>query len=320
MTYNVMLALYYYLVVCGEWPENRVARSAEPMMHVTAIAAGIGTASYALVTDLYNPDYWGICWISRCPYFCLNTYDPWESVGKEDGCTGRPGEDAMWYRWILFYWPIWAAMGLVTMAMMLIYNRIRVMGKSNRIKRYQIRQFVKQASSYAVVFLITWALISVARILSYFWDVYNSILDIVSIGFCNFQDDQDLRVSTTPPRRTTALSPTSMRETAGTGGGNDDDGGSSESERDALMPMLLGYGYALGLAISRSMSPAETPSSDRGGGGNNDNNDNIDDDDKNRFLRIEVLKTFEEEDEIDNERYTEKAPPIVKAEEVEELD
>jgi hypothetical protein len=107
--YNASLAVYYVLVIVKGWKDADIAKI-EPYFHLHALSWGFGTSIASLALGLFNPKGWD-CWISPAPSGCKES---WENGGVT---TCERGDNASLYQWAFFYAPLWAAILLVTVAM-----------------------------------------------------------------------------------------------------------------------------------------------------------------------------------------------------------
>jgi hypothetical protein len=100
--YNISLSFYYLLAVRYSWRDHHL-KKVEPFFHVLPFAWALGTAIAGLFLKIFNSaNLW--CWIASYP--------------------GR-NMDTNVYRWAFFYGPLWLAIFLVTVNMILVYAKVR---------------------------------------------------------------------------------------------------------------------------------------------------------------------------------------------------
>jgi len=104
--YNVSLSFYYLLAVRYSWKEERLRRRAEPWFHILPLLWSFGTAIAGLFLKIFNSaNLW--CWIA-----------PYE--GRNDDVA-----EVNAYRFVLFYGPLWVAIAVVTVNLILIFLYVR---------------------------------------------------------------------------------------------------------------------------------------------------------------------------------------------------
>ncbi|CAB9527236.1 expressed unknown protein [Seminavis robusta] len=96
--YSGFLAWYYCLLIRYRWTPARIGGVFEPCAHVCSWLFVVVTGSTAISMGLYNP-HWVRCYIA--------------------------GPNSNVYFWTFFYVPIWASMLLGSIAMLLIYAKVR---------------------------------------------------------------------------------------------------------------------------------------------------------------------------------------------------
>jgi hypothetical protein len=94
--YNASLTLYYLLTIRYGWKQDRI-RKIEPLLHAVPLTWGIGTSFTGLGLGIFG-DAMLWCWIPKKYGF---------------------------YRWLLFYWPLWTMIVLVTVMSFMIYLHVR---------------------------------------------------------------------------------------------------------------------------------------------------------------------------------------------------
>ena len=100
--YNVSLSVYYVLTVRHSYREDQLRRW-EPFFHVLPLLWAFGTAVAGLFLKIFNSaNLW--CWIGAYP--------------------GR-NEDVDVYRWTFFYGPLWIAIVIVTVNLILVFLYVR---------------------------------------------------------------------------------------------------------------------------------------------------------------------------------------------------
>lgn len=98
--YNAFLSLYYVMVINYGIDDQKIAKCAEPAMHLVAFGWAFFTAMYSLVAGLLNnANLW--CWIAPLPGDCLDS----RRFGDETNCTR--GDNAWIYRWVFYFAPLW---------------------------------------------------------------------------------------------------------------------------------------------------------------------------------------------------------------------
>ena len=86
-------------------------RKLEPFLHTIPLLWGLGTATIGIPLRLYNnANLW--CWIASYPAGCVR-----------ESCIR--GAYADWYRWSLYYGPLWLNIIGITTAMVLVFRHVR---------------------------------------------------------------------------------------------------------------------------------------------------------------------------------------------------
>ena len=97
---HTCLSVYYLLIVKFGMTQDKIEKYAEPIFHLTAIFFGFGTAFASIALDLLsNATLW--CWIAP------------------------QGDNALKYRYIFFYIPLWLSMVIVLGLNIWIYETVR---------------------------------------------------------------------------------------------------------------------------------------------------------------------------------------------------
>ena len=97
--YNLSLAIYYVLVIVKGWTDVQIINS-KPLLHVNAVAWGLGTGVACLALGLFNQVGWD-CWISAALLGCQ------ESWNSPDGTTTcERGDNGSLYQWVFYYAPL----------------------------------------------------------------------------------------------------------------------------------------------------------------------------------------------------------------------
>ena len=114
--YNTSLCLYFVLVICQGWSEDRIRTRAEPFMHAVPIVTALTIAILGLPFKLYNHSGW-LCWVAKYPTGCSGS-----------DCTRGVHTHA--FR-VLHYTIIWSAIICVTVGvgMSLIYLKVKSFDK-----------------------------------------------------------------------------------------------------------------------------------------------------------------------------------------------
>ena len=114
--YNGSLTLYYFLTIYKNNTQLQIQKSWEAYFHLIPLFIGWLTASIALVKNLFVPIGW-TCWIGSSPLVNSDNVTP---------------TDATKYRWLLFHAIMWPLLGVVIIAMILIYCKIHVQEEKTR--------------------------------------------------------------------------------------------------------------------------------------------------------------------------------------------
>ncbi|CAB9524745.1 expressed unknown protein [Seminavis robusta] len=152
--YNGSLTLYYLLTIRYGWTQSqfqqqsssssssssthntstttRIRISWEWLLHAIPLSIGWGTAIASLPLRLFNPIGW-TCWIGPWPLQC---------AADGDGTPCERGHNAKLYRWLFFHAILWATFAFVTVAMILIYAKIKA--DERRSDRYNNSFLIKQ--------------------------------------------------------------------------------------------------------------------------------------------------------------------------------
>ena len=156
--YNTCLALYYLLTIKYGWREEQLRRI-EPWLHAFVLIFAFGTGIILIPLNTYN-HIGAVCWAEGLPQGCENSnYQP-----SDVPC--ERGNYAWIYGFALFYGPLWICMVFTTIAMVMIYHKVRETEK--RSSRYigartsprrsvlLSDRFAAQAILYTFAFYITW--------------------------------------------------------------------------------------------------------------------------------------------------------------------
>ena len=156
--YNSCLALYYLLTINYGWREERLQRL-ERWLHAFVLIFAFGTGILLIPLNVYN-HIGAVCWVVGLPKGCENSnYQP-----SDVPC--ERGNDAWKYGFALFYVPLWVCIIFTTIAMIMIYRKVRETEK--RSSRYagsstarrrtflQSDRVAAQAILYTFAFYITW--------------------------------------------------------------------------------------------------------------------------------------------------------------------
>lgn len=112
--YNVSLSLYYLLAVRYGWREHELRR-VEPYLHLLPFSWAILTGVAGLPLQIFNSaNLW--CWIGNGP----------EGSGRNENTDP--------YRWAFFYGPLWTAIIVVTINLILLFSYVRTV--TLRSERY----------------------------------------------------------------------------------------------------------------------------------------------------------------------------------------
>ena len=143
--YNASLSLYYLLVIKYGFQQRQMVML-EKCMHVFALTFGLGTATAALVLDLYQDANWD-CWIS-------------------------PAKQT--FQWAFFFIPLWLVIIFVVILMLKIFlhvlkeerNSMRWSRISDCVVRLRkTRAVAKQGALYVGAFFVTWLFPTISRII-----------------------------------------------------------------------------------------------------------------------------------------------------------
>ena len=125
--YNVSLSCYYLFAVRYSWKEAQLKRI-EPWFHVFPLLWAGATAIAGLFLKIFNSaNLW--CWIASYP--------------------GRH-EDTNVFRWALFYGPLWFAISLVSVNLVLVFAKVRTVMLKSDHWLHPSREFQIEDTSSAV--------------------------------------------------------------------------------------------------------------------------------------------------------------------------
>lgn len=210
--YNAALAIYYLLIVRYQWKEQRI-RKAEKALHAAPLAWAAATSLASLgMTLLNNANLW--CWIASVPLGCTGS----RRNGGVNDC--ERGDNAWIYRWAFFYGPLWFAIALSGVAMVMTWGVVRKTeaqtdkrrialevspggtadeddGEAENRSRNQqrgkrSRQVATQAFFYMLAFFLSWTPATLTRFIQMVWGkTYYPIILMMAIftplqGFFNF--------------------------------------------------------------------------------------------------------------------------------------
>lgn len=189
--YNASLSVFYVLQIRLGWQKDRIARSAEPILHAFSLGVGLGTSFAGIGLKLYNNDMWE-CWIAPYPLDCKESW----RYGSEGNCVR--GDNASLYRWVLYYAILWAAIVVVTVCMLLVYRF--VLNQEKVADRYgshcHERKFSKKVAVqgywYCGAFYSTWILPTITRLVQVisgntpFWLICLTAMFVPIQGLFNF--------------------------------------------------------------------------------------------------------------------------------------
>lgn len=126
--YNASLSIFYVLVIVHGWKDDKIEKI-EPLLHINAIAWGLGTGVASLSLTLFNQVGWD-CWISAAPLGCQES---WNSPDGTTTCVR--GDNGSLYQWAFYYAPLWIAIILVICHMYWVYHTVRKQ-EMRMIERY----------------------------------------------------------------------------------------------------------------------------------------------------------------------------------------
>lgn len=110
--FNGSLAIYYLLFFQYDWRERHF-RKYEIFLYGLPILWGVGTAIIGLPLRLFNnANLW--CWIAPFPSSC---------AANPETCIR--GANSTWYRWGLYYIPLWAMIILVTYSQVIVISKVK---------------------------------------------------------------------------------------------------------------------------------------------------------------------------------------------------
>lgn len=169
--YNASLSVYYFVKIRKHWSDTFIKRRVEPFLHLWAWLFGLATSTAALVLDLYNNDSWE-CWIAPNPPTCQESW-------KHDGeSTCVRGDNASLFRWVFYYAPLWTAITVVTVLMILVYRAVRSAERgveryadgscSNSNSRKYSKRVATQGYWYCGAFYLTWLFPTITRLTQLF--------------------------------------------------------------------------------------------------------------------------------------------------------
>lgn len=131
--YNACLSVYYLLMIKYNMTEHQLRRRVEPAMHIVAFFLAMGTALTGIVLKQYNEaNLW--CWLAPYPRGCLDSM----RYGDEATCTR--GNNAWFWRIVLYYTPLWTCITVAFFTMMAVYAAVkRSDKKSLQYRKPQVR-------------------------------------------------------------------------------------------------------------------------------------------------------------------------------------
>ena len=156
--YNASLSVYFVLVIVKKWRDDRILK-VEPLVHLHAMAWGLGTALASIFLTLFNDLTWN-CWISASPMGC-------EESWKNDGVTTCVrGDNGSLYRWAFYFGPVWVVIMLVTILMYWVYYTVRTQERRMSLLQQSIpngaadrdlsKKTAIQAAYFVGAFYVTW--------------------------------------------------------------------------------------------------------------------------------------------------------------------
>ena len=200
--YNAALAIYYLLIVRYQWKENRMART-EKVLHAVPIVWATATSLASLgLTLLNNANLW--CWIASVPLSCTGSR-------RNDGVDDcERGNNAWIYRWAFFYGPLWFAIALSGVAMILTWMVVAKTEAQTDKRRLELevapggstidgqhadeeerkrirrgkrsRQVATQALFYMLAFFFSWTPATLTRFIQMVWGkTYYPIILLMAI-------------------------------------------------------------------------------------------------------------------------------------------
>ena len=135
--YNASLSAYYKTTIRDQGYSLRFPWLLEPLLHIIPLTVGIGTASAGIALDLYNSNGWE-CWISEYPSGCDES---WRQNGSDirENTTIRceRGDNASYYRLILYYIFLWLAILFVLRSMYGVYRCVYAQEKKMNAYNFQ---------------------------------------------------------------------------------------------------------------------------------------------------------------------------------------
>lgn len=186
--YNTCIAIYYFLLIHQNINKLILKSRVEPLMHTVSISFTLATAIAGIPLTIYNPIPW-FCWIYSSPIRCY----------QNDAVDCIRGETAGIFHYVFLFGPLWFAMILILVLMVLIYCKIKRL-ETNVSARYSYttaerkrhsQLFKHQAVLYVGIFYITWLFRSLQKIMSDggaeipFWVFFLSVLFAPLQGFGN---------------------------------------------------------------------------------------------------------------------------------------
>mmetsp|Transcript_26122 Transcript_26122/g.52498 ORF Transcript_26122/g.52498 Transcript_26122/m.52498 type:complete len:493 (+) Transcript_26122:185-1663(+) len=180
--YNAALAFYYLLTIRYQWREKRMKKAERYLLAVPLVWAS-GTSLAALGMTLFNnANLW--CWISSVPLGCKGSL-------RNDGVNDCERGNNQWiYRWIFFYGPLWTAILLSGVAMLLTYfsvaqtekasskwknndtfkyeptdSALRKKKEKEESDRKHSKQVSSQAFYYLMAFFLSWTPATLTRLI-----------------------------------------------------------------------------------------------------------------------------------------------------------
>lgn len=160
--YNTCIATYYYLVIHQGKTEAEISMVWERLFHAICIVMTLGTSISGLFLEVYNPVPW-YCWVYSSPLACV-----------QNGVPCRRGSSAWICHYIFLLGPLWLAMIVIAILMLVTYRKVKRQEKRSRrytfgrtsstLRRSQL--FQRQAVLYVGVFYAVWTFRCVQRVAS----------------------------------------------------------------------------------------------------------------------------------------------------------
>jgi len=128
--YNMMLALYYYLMVNRRMSEGAIAAKVEVYMHAFCWISAFTMGFILLGLKMYNTaTLW--CWQNDYPSNCEGSY------GEPGPVPCERGKHAWLFRWVFYYGLLWVIIAITTLLMTLLYRGVRQ--QELKMRRYDTR-------------------------------------------------------------------------------------------------------------------------------------------------------------------------------------